>query len=236
MEGYLQRFYEKLKEKYGGSLVKVEEIRKIEPNAKEYLNKLAREGLIERVRWGWYWIPDEIKDPWEFFEKDRNFKVISCQTAASLWNLDFVHRDVFAVKVTNKSYGKALEEFFKRRGWKILVEVVSKPISYVRMNGLFVESLDETIIGCVQRWAFMDAFATLYVNRDKINLKMLLKKCYWRRIKGTDVRVKQAIEYGCHLINKLTGKNMFNVRKMEIKDEYLKGWIEEAVEKVVELA
>ena len=236
MEGYLQRFYEKLKEKYGGSLVKVEEIRKIEPNAKEYLNKLAREGLIERVRWGWYWIPDEIKDPWEFFEKDRNFKVISCQTAASLWNLDFVHREVFAVKVTNKSYGKALEEFFKRRGWKILVEVVSKPISYVRMNGLFVESLDETIIGCVQRWAFMDAFATLYVNRDKINLKMLLKKCYWRRIKGTDVRVKQAIEYGCHLINKLTGKNMFNVRKMEIKDEYLKGWIEEAVEKVVELA
>lgn len=235
MEGYLQRFYEKLKEKYGGSLVKVEEIRKIEPNAKEYLNKLAREGLIERVRWGWYWIPDEIKDPWEFFEKDRNFKVISCQTAASLWNLDFVHREVFAVKVTNKSYGKALEEFFKRRGWKIWVEVVSKPISYVRMNGLFVESLDETIIGCVQRWAFMDAFATLYVNRDKINLKMLLKKCYWRRIKGTDVRVKQAIEYGCHLINKLTGEIVFSVREPKIKDEYVKGEIEEAVERVVEL-
>jgi len=236
MEGYLQRFYEKLKEKYGGSLVKVEEIRKIEPNAKEYLNKLAREGLIERVRWGWYWIPDEIKDPWEFFEKDKNFKIISCQTAATLWDLGFMNVGTFVVKVTDKSYGKALEEFFKKRGWRIWVEVVSKPTSYVKLNGLLVESLDETIIECVQRWAFMDAFAALYVNRDKIDLKTLLKKCYWRRIKGTNVRVKQAIEYGCHLINKLTGKNMFNVRKMEIKDEYLKGWIEEAVEKVVELA
>ena len=142
----------------------------------------------------------------------------------------------FVVKVTDKSYGKALEEFFKKRGWRIWVEVVSKPTSYVKLNGLLVESLDETIIECVQRWAFMDAFAALYVNRDKIDLKTLLKKCYWRRIKGTNVRVKQAIEYGCHLINKLTDKNMFNVRKMEIKDEYLKGWIEEAVEKVVELA
>jgi len=236
MEGYLQRFYEKLKEKYGGSLVKVEEIRKIEPNAKEYLNKLARKGVIERVRWGWYWIPDEIKDPWEFFEKDKNFKIISCQTAATLWNLGFMNVGTFVVKVTDKSYGKALEEFFKKRGWRIWVEVVSKPTSYVKLNGLLVESLDETIIECVQRWAFMDAFAALYVNRDKIDLKTLLKKCYWRRIKGTNVRVKQAIEYGCHLINKLTGKNMFNVRKMEIKDEYLKGWIEEAVEKVVELA
>lgn len=236
MEGYLQRFYEKLKEKYGGSLVRVEDVRLIEPNAKEYLSRLAREGFIERVRWGWYWIPDEIKDPWEFFEKDKNFKVISCQTAATLWNLGFMNVGTFVVRVADKSYGKALEEFFKKRGWRIWVEVVPKPTSYVKLDGLLVESLDETIIECVQRWAFMDAFAALYVNRDKIDLKTLLKKAYWRRIKGTNVRVKQAIEYGCHLINKLTGKNMFNVRKMEIKDEYLKGWIKEAVEKVVELA
>ena len=235
MEGYLQRFYEKLKEKYGGSLVKVEEIRKIEPNAKEYLNKLARKGVIERVRWGWYWIPDEIKDPWEFFEKDKNFKIISCQTAATLWNLGFMNVGTFVVKVTDKSYGKALEEFFKKRGWRIWVEVVSKPTSYVKLNGLLVESLDETIIECVQRWAFMDAFAALYVNRDKINLELLLKKCYWRRIKGTNVRVKQAIEYGCHLINKLTGEIVFSVREPKIKDEYVKGEIEEAVERVVEL-
>jgi len=75
MKKYLQKFYKQLKGKYAGSLVKVEEIRKIEPNAKEYLNKLSKEGLVERVRWGWYWIPDEIKDAWDFFEKDKNFKV-----------------------------------------------------------------------------------------------------------------------------------------------------------------
>ena len=235
MKKYLQKFYKQLKGKYAGSLVKVEEIRKIEPNAKEYLNKLSKEGLVERVRWGWYWIPDEIKDAWDFFEKDKNFKVISCQTAASLWNLDFVHRDVFVVKVVDRSYGRALEKFFERRGWRIWVEVVSKPISYIKMDGLLVESLDETIVECLQRWAFIDGFAALYVNRDKIDLKTLLKKAYWRRIKGTNVRVRQAIEYGCCLINKLTGKIVFNVKEPKIKDEYVKGEVEEAVEKVVEL-
>lgn len=68
-------------------MVKVEDI-KNEPNAREYLNKLAKAGLVERVRWGWYWIPDKIKDPWDFFEKDKGFKIISHQTAASLWNSD----------------------------------------------------------------------------------------------------------------------------------------------------
>lgn len=236
MEGYLQRLYEKLKEKYGGSLVRVEEIRKIEPNAKEYLSRLAREGFIERVRWGWYWIPDNIKDPWEFFEKDKNFKVISCQTAATLWSLGLIGGGAFTVKVLDKSYGKALKEFFKRSGWEILVEVVSKPISYVKMDGLLVESLDETIIECLQRWAFIDGFAALYVNRDKIDLKRLLKKAYWRRVRGKDVRVRQVIEYGCYLFNEVAKGEMFDVRKPKIKDRYIKLWIKDAVKKVVELA
>ena len=88
----MQRFYERLSREYAGSLVKVEDVKRMEPNAKEYLNKLARSGLVEKVKWGWYWVPDEIRDAWDFFEKDKGFKMISCQTAASVWNQDFVHR------------------------------------------------------------------------------------------------------------------------------------------------
>lgn len=234
MAGYLQRFHERLR-KYAGCLVKVEDVKEIEPNAKEYLNKLAKAGLIEKVRWGWYWIPDHIKDPWDFFEKDKGFKIISCQTAASLWNQDFVHRDAYSLKVSDRSYGKALEEFAKRKGWRVQVEYVDKPKNYTKVGKLFVEGVEETIIECVQRWAFMDAFATLYSNRKKIRLEDLSKQSYWKRIRGTNVRVRQALEYGCHLISKLVGKEMFNVREPKLDDEYVKREIEEAVERVVEL-
>ena len=76
MVEYLQRFYERLRKEYAGSLVKVENIKPMEPNAKEYLNKLAKAGLIEKVRWGWYWVPDKIRDPLDFFEKDKGFKMV----------------------------------------------------------------------------------------------------------------------------------------------------------------
>ena len=218
----LKKFYEQLKEKYAGSLVKVKELEKIEPNAKKYLRELAKKGLIEKVKRNWYWILDEIKDPWDFFEKDKNFKIISCQTAATLWSLGLIGGEAFTVKVLDKSYGKALKEFFKRRSWKILVEVVSKPTSYVKMDGLLVESLDETIIECLQRWAFIDAFATLYVNREKTDLKTLLKKAYWRRVREKNVRVRQVIEYGCYLFNEMAKGKMFDVRKPKIKDRYIK--------------
>lgn len=230
---YLQRFYERLREKHAGSLVKVEYVEW--PNAKEYLNKLAKAGLIERVRWGWYWIPTDIKDPWDFFEKDRGFKIISCQTAASLWNQDFVHRDAYVLKVSDRSYGRALEEFAKRKGWRVKVEYVNKPKNYGKIGKLFVENIDETIINCMQRWAFMDAFAVLYSNRDKVRLRDLFKQSYWKRIHGTNIRVRQALEYGCYLINKLVRKNVFDVRRHEIDDEYVIREIEEAVKRVVEL-
>lgn len=80
------------------------------------MNKLAKAGLIEKVRWGWYWVHDKIKDPLEFFEKDRRFKIVSCQSAASLWNQDFIHRDAYLLKVRDRSYAGALEEFAGRRG------------------------------------------------------------------------------------------------------------------------
>lgn len=235
MANHLERFNERLRKSYAGCLVKVKDIQKIEPNAKEYLNKLVKAGLVERVRWGWYWVPDKIKDPWDFFEKDKGFKIISNQTAASLWNSNFVHRDAYSLKVTDRSYGKALEEFARKRGWRFQVEYVDKPVGYRRVGGLLVENIDETIIGCLQTWAFMDAFATLYSNRDRVKLEDLLKRSYLKRIKGTGVRVKQALEYGCSLINELTGKEVFRVKKSRLKDEYIKREIEEAVERVVEL-
>ncbi len=55
--------------KYSGYLVRVNDVKKIEPNGKEYSSKLAKAGLIERVGWGRYRVPCELKDPWNF-EKD----------------------------------------------------------------------------------------------------------------------------------------------------------------------
>ena len=238
MPEYLQRFHKQLKEKFSGSLVKVETVKAIEPNAKEYLNKLAKAGLVDRVRWGWYWVPAEVKNVWDFFRKDRNFKIISAQTAASLWNYDFIHRDVYVLKVTDGSYGKALEKFAEGMGWKVRTEYIDKPsdVKYEKVGGLFIESMEETIIECMQDWAFTDAFATLYSNRDRIKLKRLSEENYWKRISGSDVRVRQVLEYGCHLINKLTGKMMFDVKETKLEDDYVKMEVEEAVEKVVSLA
>lgn len=230
---YLKSFYELLKQKYSGSLVKVGEIK--EPNAKEYLNKLAKAGLIERVTWGWYWIPDDITDPWDFFEKDKGFKVVCCQTAASMWNQDFVHRDTYSLKVSDRSYGKALEEFAKKKGWRFQIEYVEKPENYVKVGKLYVENVGEVITECLGRWAFIDAFAALYANRDDINFEDLAKQSYWKRISGTNIRVRQALEYGGRLINEMTGKDLFEVRKTKLENEYVRREIEEAVEKVVEL-
>lgn len=235
MPMYLQNFYRRLKKGYAGCLVKVKNLKGEEPHVKEYLNRLSKTGLIERIRWGWYWVPDGVNDPWDFFERDKGFKIISYQTAASLWNQDFVHRESYSLKVTDRSYGRALEEFAKKKGWRFQVEYVNKPTNYRKIGKLFIENMEETVIECIQRWAFMDAFAVLYSNSNKINLKDLSKKSYWKRIRGTDIRVRQALGYGCHLINKLSGKKMFTVQKTELADEYVKHEIEEAVQKMVEL-
>ncbi len=232
MPEYLNQFYRKMKRKWKGSLVKVEYVE--EPNAKEYLNKLAKEGLIEKVSWGWYWIPEEIEDVWDFLGRDKNFKVVAMQTAASLWNYDFVHRDTVVLKVRDSSYGRALQEFAKQRGWSVEVEY-AKAINYRKMGNLFVEDLEDTVIDCLQHWAFMDAFAALYTNREKLRLERLADAAYWRRISRTDVRVRQALEYGAYKMNELSGERLFSVRGLDLKDEFVKGEIDEAVEKVVEL-
>ena len=109
MTDYLTIFYKKLRRKYKGSLVKVENIKPMEPNAKKYLNNLAKANLIKNITWGWYWIPSKTKDFFDFLRQDKNFKIVSTQTAASFWNYDFVHRDAYTIKVRSRSYGKAVE-------------------------------------------------------------------------------------------------------------------------------
>ena len=236
MPGYLQEFSKRLRP-FKGSLVRVSSVRKIEPRAKEYLNKASKEGAIERIRWGWYWIPAEIKSVWDLLEKDKNFKVVSAQTAASFWNNDFVHRDIYVLKVKDKSYGKALEAFAKKRGWNIEVEYSKDPskIKYRKIGNLLVENIEENVIECLQKWAFADAFATLYENKGKINLNRLYEKSYWKRISKTNVRAKQALEYGFHHLEQLGGMK-FRHRETKLEDDFVKREIDEAIEKVVELA
>lgn len=241
MNGYLEQFYKKLK-KWKGSLVKVKTVKKIEPNAKKYLNNLAKTGRIKRTKWGWYWIPDSVKDMWDFLVKDKNFKLISAQSAASFWNYDFVHRDVCIIRVKDKSYGKALKEFGRQNNWKIEIEHMKKRdvkrasgTKFVKIGNLFVEGVEDTIIDCLQNWAFTDAFATLYANRKRIRLSLLFNKTYWKRISGTNIRVKQVLEYGCHRANELVGKGLFPVKRKGFEDEFVRRHIDEAVERVVEL-
>ena len=236
MPQYLTEFNEKLRP-FKGSLVRVKSVKSIEPNAKEYLNKLSKEGLIERVKWGWYWIPTKVKDVWDFLEKDKNFKVVSAQTAASFWNNDFVHRDVYVLKVKEKSYGKALKEFARKKGWNFEVEYAkdTSKIKYRKIGNLLVEDMEENVIDCLQNWAFADAFATLYENKDKINLDRLYKESYWKRISKTNVRAKQALEYGFHQMGELSGEELFPHREPKLEDDFVRKEIDEAVEKVVEL-
>ncbi len=217
-------------------MVSVHAVEEIEHNAKEYLSKLAKRGSIERVVWGWYWIPDSATDIWQFLREDRNFKVVSSQTAASIWNGDFVHRDVYVLKVTDRSYGRALREFAKKRGWKVELEFV-KPtkVKYRHIDGLLVEDVEESIIGCLRRSAFTDAFATLYANRNRVNAGKLAERAYWTRISGSDVRARQVLEYGYHAANKLEGRKIFPEKTVRLHDEFVKRDVEEAVEKVVEL-
>jgi hypothetical protein len=235
MPEYLTEFNGKLRP-FKGSLVRVKSVESIEPNAKEYLNKLSKESLIEWVKWGWYWVPTKIKDVWDFLEKDKNFKIVSAQTAASFWNNDFVHRDFYVLKVKEKSYGKALKEFARKRGWSIEVEYLKDPtkIKYRKVGNLFVEDIEENVIECLQKWAFADAFATLYENRDKINFNRLYKESYWKRISKTNVRAKQALEYGFHQLGELGGVE-FPHRETRLEDDFVKREIDEAIEKVAEL-
>ncbi len=235
MPEYLQEFSDRLRP-FKGNLVRVSSVKGIEPRAKEYLNNASKEGVVERIMWGWYWVPTEIKSVWDFLAKDKNFKVVSAQTAASFWNNDFVHRDIYVLKVKDKSYGKALKAFTKKKGWNIEVEYSKDPskIKYRKIGNLLVEDIEENVITCLQNWAFADAFATLYENRNKINLNRLYKESYWKRISKTNVRAKQALEYGFHQLEEMGGVE-FPHRETKLEDDFVRRQIDEAIEKVVEL-
>lgn len=234
MPEYLDEFNKRLRKDWRGSLVKVERVK--EPNAREYMHSLARTGSIEHVSHGWYWVPDEVETFYDFLRADRNFKVVSGQSAASFWNNDFIHRDVYSLKVKDKSYAKALKSFAKKRGWETEIEVVNGDIPYIEQHGLKIEPVSDSIIECLQSWAFADAFSALYLNRAKVRLEELSKKAYWKRLSKTPIRVRQILEYGSEKINKLTEKKIFDVRGIDIEDDFIRNELDEAVEKVVALA
>ena len=238
MTDYLTKFNNKLRRKWKGSLVKVENIKHIEPNAKKYLSNLAKANKIEKISWGWYWVPSKIKGFFEFLRQDKNFKIISSQTAASFWNYDFIHRNMYTIKVNNKSYGKAVEEFSKINGWRVKVEYIKQQsnIKYTKINGLLIEDMEDNIIDCLKNWAFTDAFATVYENRNNINFYKLFKQTYWFRISRSNVRIKQALEYGFSKMNEAMGKNLFPSRDIKLIDRYIKREIDESIEKVMDLA
>lgn len=106
--------------------------------------------LVERVAWGWYWIPAPVKDVWDFLARDKNLKVVSDQTSASFWNGDFIHRDIYVIKVRDASYAKALSAFGQKRGWDFNIKVVDQLPPYSKRNGLFIEDLEPTILHCLQ--------------------------------------------------------------------------------------
>jgi len=169
---YLARFNETLREKWEGSLVATREAVAIEPRAKEYLHRLSKLGLVKRVSWGWYYVPAKEEDVWSFLSKDRGFKVVIKQTAASLWNYDFVHRNVYRLAVTSSSYKKALESFARSREWIFEVEYHERvPYEYKELDGLLVESPESCLVNCVAEWSFLDALALLYFRRDEISLE-----------------------------------------------------------------
>lgn len=213
-------------DKHGGSLVKVSDVRL--GHAKEYLGKLAREGAVERVAWGWYYVPGRRQpaSALEFLAADRHFKVVTGQTAASFWNGDFIHREAVTVTVEDPSYKRALEAFAARRGWSIEADVdkEARRIPHKRFGPLVVQDRDSTIVDCFQRWAFMDAIATLSPRA----VERVRRASSWNRIARTDVRVGQALEYAAH---RMYGSG----REVAISDAYVREALDEAVEKVMEL-
>lgn len=236
---YLEEFAESLESKLKGSLFKVKEAESLNNRAKEYLHRLERAGLVERVCWGWYYLPSKVKDPLDFLRRDKSFKVLIKQTASSFWNYDFVHRNVYRIAVEKSSYRDALEEFAKKKGWIFEIEQhedLRKKFHYQGIDGLYVERPDSCIVNCMADWSFLDAFATLYFRRDEVRWNRLKDLGRWKRISRTDVRVWNVIKYGCRLFNEHFRVKIFNVRNTRLEREDVRELVQEAVEKVVEFA
>ncbi len=169
--------------------------------------------------------------------KDRGFKVLIRQTAASFWNYDFVHRNVYRLAVENSSYKKALERFGKERGWIFEVEYCDKvPYEYREVDGLMVEAPESCLVNCVADWAFLDAFAVLYFSKDDILFEKVRELARWKRVSGTDTRVWSTIKYGSNLFNGHMGRKVFDVKATRLEQNDVKELVEEAVEKVMEFA
>ncbi|MFQ5711904.1 MAG: hypothetical protein ACE5GD_09030 [Candidatus Geothermarchaeales archaeon] len=234
---YLQQFSSALREKWKGSLFRVSDAKRVDARAKEYLHRLNRLGEVERVYWGWYYLPEEQRDVWDFLTSDKGFKVVVKQTAASIWNYDFVHRNVYRLAVQDRSYKRALESFGRERGWIFEVEYYAKiPYEYREVDRLLVEAPESCLVNCVADWAFLDAFALLYFRRADISFGKVRELGRWKRISRSDVRVWTAIKYGCNLFNERLGKKVFDVRAASLEQEDVKELVEEAVERVMEFA
>ena len=63
----------------------------------------------------------------------------------------------------------------------------------------------------------------------------LVRQGYWKRLVKSGIRVKQALRYGCNIINELTGRPIFSVRKTEMSDVFIRDEIHDAIERVIEL-
>ena len=234
---YLESFRAALEKKWSGSLFSVSDAEQIHGRAKEYLYRLSKNGEVRRVSWGWYYIPKDYGDVWEFLAKDKGFKVVIKQTAASIWNYDFIHRDVYRLAVEDRSYKNALESFAKEMGWDFEVEYHERvPYDYRKVDELFIEAPESCIVNCMSEWSFADAFATLYFRKDEIDFDKLKRLGRWKRISKTNTRVWTAIKYGCKLFNEHLDKPVFKVRATDLEQRDVKELIEEAVEKVAEFA
>jgi hypothetical protein len=234
---YLDEFKDRLVQDFSGSMFSLSQAQKAHRRAKEYLHRLVKSDSVKRIALGWYWIPTGYEDAWEFLARDRGFKVIVKQSAASIWNYDFVHRDVLRLAVNDQSYRRALEIFAQAMSWSFEVEFYRKiPYGYRKVDGLFVETLESCVVNCLAEWSFMDAFAALYFRREEIDFSELRRLGRWKRVSRTNLRVWTLIKYGCKLFNKRLGREVFRFKAGEIKQADVRGLINEAVEKVVEFA
>ena len=226
---YIHDFYQRIDKEWHGSLISVREARRLHQHAKEYLAQAAREGLVERVTWGWYFVPAPYRDAVEFLKQDKHFKVLHKQTAAGIWNADFVHHDHYTVAVSDASYARALQAFAEQRGWNITVETrrLTKK-DYVKIGDNYVEGLEPTIISCLKAWAFTDAFAALHEHERDVRWRKLAMHA-WERIPRTNARIGQLLTYGTKTLH-------HEPTRANITDDFLKRQVDEALEKVVDLA
>lgn len=231
---YLEEFDSKLISELNGTLFSVDNVKKLEPNAKEYLYRLKKLGKIEQIYWGWYYLPID-QDVFSFLEKDRNFKILTKQTAASFWNSDFVHRNVISISVKDKSYGKALRELTKKTGWIFEIEILKNNIEYKKVGDLLVEAPESCIVNCISNWSFLDSLAVLYLMRKELSWNKLKKLSRWKRVSKTNTRVWNVLKYVCGEFNKKTHDYIFSIRKSSLSIPEIKNLVDEAVEKVVEL-